>query len=156
MSETGVRHMAALLPDLTPILIVRDPVKRMISGLSMSLSRKSGRMNWSARKNIGRLRRKQGPRGDYARMIPLFRRHFGDVMVIPFGQIHTDPLGLMRQIEQQYGLDQIQYRDLKRIRNSHTGKVELQPEVLAEIERLCAPQYRYLEEEFGRAFIDAI
>ncbi|HHG90465.1 MAG TPA: hypothetical protein ENJ90_08315 [Devosia sp.] len=156
MPEHGVQHMAELLPDAKPVLVVRDPVRRMVSGLSMVQARNPQERNRSVERQIRFLKKNQVPRGDYARAIPLFRKHFGDIHLIPFGQIRTRPRQVMRGIEKLSGLSPISYTDLQTKKHSHTGKVELSSAVKSAIESLCAPQYDYLRREFGADFLEEI
>lgn len=156
MPDSGIDHMARLLPDIKPILMVRDPVKRMVSGTSMVLARNPERQEWSFEKHASFLRKEQAPRGDYRRAIKLFREKFDDIHIIPFGQIYRDSISVMRKVEELYGLDRITYKNLQARKNSYTGKVVLSEEVMAEIVRLCAPQYEYLKSEFGADFLSEI
>ncbi len=156
MPVHGIRHMANLLPAAKPVLIVRDPVRRMISGLSMVQSRSVRHRNKSVIRQIRFLRRKQVPRGDYARAIPLFRKHFPEVHIIPFGRIRTAPEQVMREVENLFDLSPFSYSHSQANKNSHTGKVELNDAVKTTIERFCAPQYEYLRGEFGSDFLKEI
>ncbi len=156
MPESGIRHMAKLLPGVTPLLIVRDPVKRMISGLNMLFDRNPERAEHNTKKCISMLRRMQVPRGDYRRAIEKYREITGGLHIVPFRRISTDPLGLLREIEGFYGLDQISYAGLSEKKYSFSGKFELSEEILDGIQELCAPQYEYLKNEFGAEFLKEI
>ncbi len=156
MPEEGVAHMARLLPDIEPILIVRDPVKRMVSGTTMQLVRAKNPLVGGDDDIIAYIDEEQVPRGGYARAIPLFRRHFRGLHIIPFLDIAERPEKVLRDIEVKYGLDEILYDALGEKNNSKSGKVALSQPVHDHIQAVCAPEYDFLRDEFGEAFLDRI
>jgi len=156
MPEQGYEHMATLLPDLTPILIVRDPFKRAISALNMLHARKLARQKTSAQQISAILGKRQVLRGDYERSIPLLKKHFRALKIIPFGRIQADPAGVLAEVEKIHGLDPMLYSGTGKRRNSRSGRYGLSEAALAEIKEVCAPQYEFLRQEFGSDFLKEI
>lgn len=156
MPEDGIAHMARLLPDIEPILIIRDPVKRMISGTSMQLARSNNTVGDGDDDVIGFIDDTQVLKGGYARAIPLFKRYFSGLHVIPFGDIADRPEQVLRAIEIKYELDEILYDALDEKNNSKSGKVELSQPVRDHIDAVCEPEYDFLRREFGEAFLGRI
>lgn len=156
MPEEKIEIFAKAFPDATPILLIRDPLKRMISGTSMKLQKKAELREGPPENRLSYLREVQARYGDYQSMIPAYRRHFKSVHIMPFGHIITNPTGILRKVEELYGLDAIRYSKLAKKRNSRTGQVELEPALIKEMEALCAPQIDYLRSEFGAGFLKEI
>jgi len=156
MPEEGIAHMARLLPDIEPILIVRDPVKRMVSGTTMQLARTKNALPDGDDDVIAYIDEEQVSRGGYARAIPLFKRHFRGLHIIPFLDIAEHPEKVLHDIEVKYELDEILYDALDEKNNSKSGKVALSQPVREHIEAVCAPEYDFLRDEFGEAFLDRI
>lgn len=156
MPRIGVKHMARVLPDLEPILIIRDPVRRMVSGLSMRLSKFSETGMPGDRKIIKVIDDSQAGRGSYSRAVPMLRRQFKTLHVIPFQRIVQEPVALLRDIEHWFGLEPADYAEVETKKASNTGKVVLSEAVLAHVRALCAPEYDFLRREFGAGYLDRI
>lgn len=157
MPERGFMHMAKLLPDIEPVLIVRDPVRRMISGTSMWVRRVQGRRK-SVEDNdiIGHIDAGQVLRGKYSRSIPLLKKYFKGVNVVSFKDIIVRPEDILRNIEIKYGLDEMEYKNIREKNNSKSGKVVLSDKVKKHIATVCEPEYDYIKSEFGADFLKDI
>ena len=156
MPEEKIKIFASAFPDITPILLVRDPLKRMISGTSMKLQKKAELRDGPFEQRQSYLREVQARYGDYQFMIPAFRRHFKNLHIIPFGHIAKNPTGVLQEVEKLYDLDRISYSQISKKRNSRTGQVALEPALIEDMKTLCAPQYDYLQTEFGTQFLKEI
>lgn len=159
MPEKAVAHMARVLPDIEPILIIRDPIKRMVSGVCGRIARDLGRQTLTTVTDVWLTRvinEGQIPRGSYSTAIPLFRKYFRNLQIIPFGRIPADPSGLLIEIEKKYDLDHINYKNLEGKRNARSDKYNLNDAVLSHIERVCEVEYEYLRVEFGSDFLNQI
>ncbi|HHG90122.1 MAG TPA: hypothetical protein ENJ90_06560 [Devosia sp.] len=156
MPEQGYAHMATLLPGLTPILIVRDPLRRAVSALNMLHSRKLPSRKAGDSEISPTLGERQILRGDYGRSIPLLKKHFSRLKIIPFGRIQADPAGVLAEIEKIHGLDPMRYSGIGKKRNSRSGRFRLSEAALAEVNKVCAPQYEFLRQEFGSDFLKEI
>jgi hypothetical protein len=155
LPEAGVDHMRRLLGDIEPVLLVRDPMRRMVSGISMELAKSPARFagDGEIREFAARV---QVPKGAYSKAIPLFRKFFSRLNIIPFMAIQRDPLGILRSIEVRYGLEQLDYARMEKKFGTKTGRVELSADVLGYIRSLCEPEYDYLRTEFGEDFLKEI
>lgn len=152
--DHGVAHMASVTGGSEPILLVRDPVRRMISGLTMKLLRTQDRANPLKPADI--IRNEQISRGSYSLAIPKFRKHFGGLHIIPFKDIQTQPMEVMKAIEAKFRLPEADYARLSEKNNSKSGKLELGEDTISLIREVCEPEYYYLKAEFGAEFITRI
>jgi hypothetical protein len=152
--DQGVAHMASATGRTEPILLVRDPVKRMISGLTMKLLRTQGNRNQASPEEI--IKDEQIARGSYSRAIPLFRKHFGNVHIIPFKDIQTQPSEVLRSIEVKFNLPKSKYDNVSKKNNSKSGKLELNSDTISLINTVCEAEYDYLRSEFGSSFMERI
>jgi Sulfotransferase family len=152
--EHGVAHMASVTGKTEPILLIRDPVSRMISGLTMKLLRTQDKKNRSSAEEI--IKDEQISRGSYSKAIPLFRKHFGSIHIIPFKDIQTQPKDVLRSIEIKYQLPKAQYNKMGKKSNSKSGQLALSNDAIKLIKTVCEPEYDFLRTEFGSSFIDRI
>lgn len=156
MPNRAMSHMAQVLPDAEPYLILRDPVKRMISSLSMLETRSGDRSEVSSKRTDQYLSSGRANRADYQWAIPALRSHFPSLRIVPFKRIITDPHALLREIEEVHGLDRHTYRNVAGKRNSRSGKIRVPEQQINKIRAACQPQYDYLESEFGSDFLTEI
>jgi hypothetical protein len=153
IGREGIEHLRRLAPSARLIYVIREPVARAISSLSMM----SG--FWPARPQRKFVDSREFQiRGDYAGNIPLWDEYFGDqVLYLPFRQIAQDPLGTMRRIESHVGVEPFDgYPALHRKNNSSTGKVEIEADCIAAIRQQAEPQQAFLADRFGEAFLRMI
>jgi hypothetical protein len=156
MTANGVAHMARVLPDIEPLLVVRDPLRRMISGTSMRIARSQNRKIITDDWIINMINEHQVALGSYSTALPLFRNNFKNLNIIEFKRIPDDPLGVLTEIEIKYDLDKIEYKNIEKKSNSKTGIVTLSDNVLNHIASVCEIEYDYLRAEFGKDFLKQI
>ena len=142
------------LPQARFVYIIRHPVDRAISQLKMNLSRKNRRPGsaeaWMAEIDDPVLY----DRGDYASYVPRWQARFGPdrLMILPFGRIAADPVGVLRDIEAFCGLDPHHYRNADtKVFAAASGLSVPEPARLALRARL-EPQFAFLDATFGPAF----
>ena len=130
LPEAGVARMRHVLGDIEPILLVRDPLRRMISGTSMMMAKRPDRF---ANDNDVRsfISSQQVPKGAYSKAIPLYRKYFSRFNIIPFKMISDAPHDLLRTIETKYGLESIEYESVEKKLASASGQADLSDEVKA-------------------------
>ena len=153
IGRAGIEHLRRLAPSVRLIYLIREPVARAISSLSMM----SGFWRTRSQREIVDSREFQ-VRGDYAGNIPLWDEYFGDqVLYLPFKQIAQDPLGTMRRIENHIGIEPFEgYPALGRKNNSFSGKLAIEDDCIATIQQQTQPQRTFLANRFGEAFLQMI
>lgn len=152
LPEEGIDYVKALLPGVRIIYIVRDPVGRAMSQLRMAIERRgitpdeSTLLAMCDEWDIDN-------RGDYRTYIPRWRRHFEDrdLLILPYGDIKTDPAGFMKAVEKHLKITASDRYDLE-ARIHATRKIDIPPVVTEKLEQKFAPQRAFLLEEFGEDF----
>ncbi|KAA9133394.1 sulfotransferase [Marinihelvus fidelis] len=157
MGREGFEHIRRLLPNAHAMLVIRDPVRRMVSGFSMTINRKPELASATARQRIEWLESSQPPRGDYRHALEQLDATGIPYSVFAFRDLVGDPASVVQLLENTFGLDH-QSIDFSRVpkANSHSGRQPIEPELMERIEAICAPQYAYLRARFGEAFLDRI
>lgn len=157
LPEEGVDYVADFLPKAKIIYLVRDPVARAVSQLRMNLRR--GKRNpktmadWQAELDDPVLY----DRGDYAAYIPRWQSRFGDQMLIlPFGQIKSDPGGLMERVEAHLKIGPFPYANMRQRVFATPDGLMPPPEVLELLAKRLAPQTDYLAQTLGKDFVAQI
>jgi len=109
LGEEGVREIAATLPDVRIVLILRDPVDRdwshAVHYLTTSLGRE--RDDLTTDDILGHVHDPSArSRGDYVPMLERWRRHIpaDRFKVVFFEDIHTRPVELIHEIQAFLGL----------------------------------------------------
>jgi len=158
LSDDGIKHIRQLAPKLKIIYMVRDPVKRMLSSLRMTIQRR----DISDPHHLDALLEDplSQARGDYARNIPRWESVFGkgSILYIPFGEIINDPSSVMRSVETHLGIISFsQYPRLKQVVHptAKTG-IEISSFIINRIEKISEPQYTFLRQRFSPEFLDLI
>ncbi len=148
IGEAGARHVQRLSPNARIIYLIRDPVSRMISSLGMA-ARRGVEIDENLLRQPMFLNR-----GDYAANVPVWDRVFGgNVLYVPFADIRTSPRDTLRQIEAFIGVGHFEGFTHSE-EPVHVGQQFALPDHLAEtVRRICAPQYDYLAQRFGEAFL---
>jgi hypothetical protein len=150
----GVQHVKRMLPDVKLIYIVRDPVERALSQLRMNVERKGG----AQPSEDQLLRMVDHPdidnRGDYQTYIPRWRQVFAPdrLLMLPYGDIRNDPLGLLRRIEQFIGVAEFSDYDLQG-KVHETRKFPMPASVTDKLRSRYASQYAFLNAELGPEFV---
>lgn len=153
IGRAGIEHLRRLTPSVRLIYLIREPVARAVSSLSMM----SGFWRTRSQREIVDSPEFQ-VRGDYAGNVPLWDEYFGDqVLYLPFKQIAQDPLGTMRRIESHIGIEPFGgYPALGRKNNSFSGKLPIEADCIATIRQQAEPQRAFLADRFGGAFLQMI
>ncbi len=149
LGEKSVTHIHQLAPDARIIILIREPVARMVSALSMGVqSTPKLKQTTRVQQDIFQ------SRADFITNIPIWDKVFGDqILYVPFGDIKSNPQAALRSIEAFIGLDPFDgYEDVGRKHNSQTGSVEIEPAALEVIERTASKQRAFLEKRFGANF----
>jgi len=157
IGDRGVAHVRKIMPDVKLIYMVRDPYDRAMSSLRMLLERDRARkptMEQLVEKPIFK------KKGDYARNILAWEKAFGSaqILYIPFGRVKSDPAGVMRDVEAYLGLDRFDHYPVinKKVNATGKKKIEIPEKIDRKIRQMTAPQYPYLVERFGEAFVSLI
>lgn len=145
-----------MLGDVPIVYIIRDPVNRMLSQIRAAASRQYGNdpigeNEWNT------LYSDMPERGDYKTFIPRWLSVFPEenMHFIPFKRIPTEPESVMRYVEGLVGLRPHKYKNLHGNR-SPKKKIAVPSSVIDRINDHVAPQYVFLEQHFGKEFVDRI
>jgi tetratricopeptide (TPR) repeat protein len=157
IGEEGAAHVRRLMPEVKLIYMIRDPYERAISSLRMLMERDLKRKRTPA--DLARDPVFVG-KGDYANNITVWETAFdaGQILYIPFGRVKSDPMGVLRDVEAYLGLEPFDKYPVVAGKVNATGKkkVEIPAEVSDQIRSMTEPQYRYLADRFGEAFLAEI
>lgn len=150
----GIAHVLRLLDKPKVIYIIRDPVSRALSQLRMNAERQGADpdlMQWKRMAKHPDI----DTRGDYLNYIPRWKQALpaDDLLLLPYGDIRTDPLGLLRRVEAFLGLPPGEtYRPDEQVHVSRRYDI---PQPLVDILReRYEPQYAFLQAEFGSEFLE--
>lgn len=154
MDERRIQHFRQLMPECVPVLVIRDPADRLISAVNMIVGLTHGADTWGVREQYAVLASEIAGRGEYSYAVPKWRKYFDNKLcLIPFGAIRRDPNWVLKKVERAAGLPPANYERMAKKRNSWTGQIDVSAEVRHKIDELVAPQYEYLEKEFGKDFL---
>lgn len=158
LPEEGVIFAAKFLREAKFIYILRHPVDRAVSQLKMNLTRAGRRPktldDW--------MQEIQDPvlldRGDYAQYVPRWKKHVSEdrLLILPFGRIATDPLSLLREVEDFAGLGPWDYRNMGAKVFASTTDLSLPFEARAALRAKLEPQMQFLRQHFGDEFMQQI
>jgi hypothetical protein len=158
LPDEGVDYVARFLPEARFVYVIRHPVDRAISQLKMNLARKGRKpatlADWLAEIEEPALL----DRGDYATYLPRWRARFGPdrLLVLAFGRIRRDPLGLMRQIEAFLDLPPAQYEGLERKVFGAPGGLSVPDEARAALRTKLEPQFEFLSRATSPEFMASL
>lgn len=150
LPPAGIEDILGMAPDVRLVMMIRDPRARMVSSLSMAMLNKP---EVSAARLLER--KAFQIRGGYSDFVPQWQARVGagQLIYVPFGRVRTDPRGVLAEVAAHIGLDPFDgYKDIAKVVNSQTRKVEVPPEVLDRIDELAAPQRAFLDDWFGAEF----
>jgi hypothetical protein len=155
LGKRGISHIRELMPDVKLIYIIRDPYDRAMSSLRMQLDRDD-----DARRSMEGII--NDPvfllKGDYARNIPAWESmfHADQIHYIPFGRIRSDPVGILRDLENYLGLTPLEhYEDIATKVNAtgKKGKKHIPKNIQHKIRKISEKQYIFLKARFGEEFV---
>lgn len=152
----GIEDVKNLLGDVPIVYIIRDPLNRILSQIRMKASRKFGDKPISDSEWMD-LCDDMRERGDYKSYIPRWLSVFpnGNINFIQFKRISAEPETVMRQVEDLVGLPPHNYKHLGRKRLS-SKRFDVPSSVVDLLTKHVAPQYEFLEHQFGREFMKLI
>lgn len=158
LPREGIEAIWHDLPGVRLIHFLRDPVARLASSLRMHATM-AGHSPEEPPQESWWLERAQVPgqqaRGDYRNQIPLWQDVFPAerILYIPFGDLRSDPLGVLRRVEKHLDLPAARY-DVERISKPvHVGKRYRIPQAALDlIEETQAPQWAFLMDHFSDDF----
>ena len=160
MNESKIGYARELLGPVKLILIVRQPLGRLLSQLRMWAAR-DDRMDMpqDEREWMDLLDEvsSRSRRGSYGRGIQLWRDKFGpeQLLILPFGDIRTDPAGMIARIEQHLEIDRHEGYSCLTQQIHATKKLEIPASVIAAARAATADEDDYLKREFGEKFLEA-
>ncbi|MFN3527044.1 MAG: sulfotransferase family protein [Paracoccus sp. (in: a-proteobacteria)] len=152
LPEEGVDAVAKFLPKARVIYLLRHPVDRAISQLRMNLRREKRTpqtiADWLAEVENPVL----FDRGDYATYLPRWRARFPDMLVIPFGQISSNPGAVMDAVEAHLDIGPCFYGNLTQKVFANPAGLMPPPEAIEALEVRMAPQIRAIRQILGDDF----
>ena len=156
MPLRDIKYLREVVGVIPIVYIIRDPLNRMLSQLRMSASRKYGDAEISEIDWI-MLYKRMRERGDYRQFIPRWTTVYpeNNLHFIPFKRISNEPAELMRFIESLVDLPPFDYRDLGEKRLS-SKRFDVPPLLVDVLSKHVAPQYKFLEKQFGKEFVSQI
>jgi hypothetical protein len=155
-----IAHARALLGPVKLILIVRRPADRLLSQLRMWATRDDrtdapqDEREWM---DLFLEMTQKSERGGYGRGIRLWRSQFGpeQLLVLPFGEIRSDPAGIVARIEKHLGIAAYGgYGSLTQPIHV-TRKLAIPESVIAAARALTADEDDFIRRKFGQAFLEA-
>lgn len=162
IGEAGILHIKTRFPAAKLIYLIRDPVERALSCLTM-VGRRMGTAMHDPMQILKLARRclksrNFHARGDYRSHIPVWDRHFGDQMLyIPFGEIKSEPEVLFQRVESFIGIRQFaRYPFLKQVVHATSKSDRIPDEIHALFKELYRAQYVFLKSRFSPEFVDKL
>ena len=157
LDAENLRYMNALLgPNFKAIYLIRDPADRIISAVRKHMS-ESGDKQFSVEHWLRQITEEpHRKRSDYEATIQLLDDNLADrVLYLPFKQVKTQPLELLRRVEKHCGLAAGAYPHASRV--SHMSpRVHIPDGVIEAAQILLRRQYDWLERRFPSDFLKAI
>ncbi len=151
LSDEGIRHVHRLMPEVPLIHILRDPLARAISSLRMQLEDNPGQSAEEAMDDPV-----FQARCDYRANVTRWEKVFdpAQILYLPFGDIRTEPLKALRQVEAHVGLTRFDGYDLspQTINSSAANNAVITSDVRSRLEAMVAGQTDFVAERFGEEF----
>jgi hypothetical protein len=156
LSEAEMDRVRALLPTTKFVLIVREPQARATSQIKMAVSRSNRVVTTEKDWNHFLNRIQKNTRGNYQSAIPTWQAAVGAerLLILPFGQVRSDPAALLRQIETFIGAEPFDGYEAMTEQVHKTKEVVVPDWVSQKIADWCSPQKDYLIATFGQDFYD--
>jgi len=137
--------------------MIRNSYERAMSSLRMMLGRDRA---W--KQSLDELVDKPAfqKKSVYKENIPAWEGAFPatQILYIPFGRVKSDPDGVLHEVERYLGLERFDSYPVISGKVNATGKkkIEIPDSISEKIRRMTAPQYPYLTERFGEAFVSIL
>lgn len=151
--EEGIQYVKQLLGDLPIVMIVRDPVKRALSQIRMNVSRQG--INGADLSTEQWMEHTTEPalynRAQYSQYLPLWEKHFQNILYIPYKHIAQQPQEVMTTLCSHLGIKDEEIQGLQD--KVHVGEPAPVPaEVIAHFTKRFKAETDYLTEKFDPAF----
>lgn len=160
LSRKPIAHARALLGPVKLILIVRRPADRLLSQLRMWAARDDrtdAPQNEREWMDLFLEMTQKSERGGYGRGIRLWRSEFGpeQLLVLPFGEIRSDPAGMIARIEKHLGIARHGAYSCLTEPIHATRKLVIPEAVIAAARALTVDEDDFIRRKFGEAFLEA-
>jgi hypothetical protein len=152
----AIKDVRSMLGDIPIVYIIRDPLNRMLSQIRWTALRRHGDDPLSESDWVD-LFSNLHERGDYKTYIHRWLSVFPEenIHFIPFKKIPTEPESVLRYVEGLVGLPPHKYKHPSRKRKP-SGRNDVPQSVIDLATEHVAPQYAFLEQHFGKEFMDLI
>ena len=154
LPEAGISYMKSFLGTVKIIYLIREPLARALSNLRMKVERRNlqrpSDADWRRLANEIDIRE----RGDYRAYVPRWKTQFegSDILFLPFGRIVSEPLALLRDVEDFLSLSRHTYPDAET--RVHTSKkITVPADIVSLLEGPAADQRAFIASEFGEDFL---
>lgn len=144
----SIQHIKRLMPNAAILFLIRDPYDRALSSLRME--RAEDITPEEAIETRGFL-----SRGEYDNNVSRWDSIFGNrILYIPFGDIRSNPLEVMRKIEEHIGLPPLpNYEKLNsKVNSTETRDTLIGEDLRRRLRCIVDPQYAFIEQRFGSDF----
>ncbi len=152
LPDQAIEHLKRLAPNVRLIYFIRDP---LTCGISQFRQAAGDRGADEILSSPG-----YAARGDHRSNITRWEQHFpkDQFLYVPFGDVKTDPMAVMRQVERHLGLEpHARYESMQEARASTASRdIEVTDATVERISELFASQYEFLRARFGEAFVSRI
>lgn len=153
--DEGIEFIKKFLGDPFIIYIIRDPLQRALSQVRMNMHRRKLDYTDEAAWMEAAMDPVISSRGDYRNFIPRWDRVFPNILYLPFGGISTNPISVLRSVEEHCGLASGSYESANE-RVFKTVGVEAPSNVLDHLFFKVDGQMSFLRERFGTGFLSQI
>ena len=155
MKAEMIAQMNQLLPNTKYLYIVREPVSRALSSLRMWLER-GLKSNEPQEAIIARWMKNQLDRGRYSKNITNINQHLikdEKIKYFPFGLIKTNPLQVLRMLEEHLDIPASDYDGIYNNAYHQTNKVvEIPESAISHIKEELSEEVSFLRNFFGDDF----
>lgn len=155
LTDAGIAHVGQLLPQVRIIHLLRHPLDRALSHLRMAAHRRDTEATAAGLLDLINDSPQLISRGQYEEQIPRWQAHVPAErrLLLPFGLLKRDPVGLLRQVEAFIGVKAFEAYPMSEPVNT-TRRIDIPPEVTAELERRVQPTVDFLRQTFGEDFLE--
>lgn len=156
LPEYGVNYVRRLLGDVPVIYLVRDPLSRSLSQMRMEIARhhrNDEAVDWDSLINSWDIHDRGDYEGNMTRWLARYPRE--KMLFVPYRDIATDPIGVLRRVEAHIGVSAADYPNADE--PAFVGpKLDIPPDVKEKMATRLSPQYDFLRRMFGDDFCNRI
>ncbi|HEY3799679.1 MAG TPA: sulfotransferase [Caulobacteraceae bacterium] len=157
--QEGIDYVLRLLGAVPIIYLIRDPLDRALSQLKMNVSRKgivqpSTESEWEPIVNDWDINN----RGDYKTNVTNWLARYPNdrLLFIPYRDIASDPIKVLRQVESHVGVSENAAYSKADARIFEGEKIDLPRFVVDMMQDRVNSQYEFLKTEFGDEFLSRV